>query len=313
MVDKTQSVDEEIQRVRQEMLRYAAKHSPYYRQQDWAEACRNGKHIDLQNVPVTSKAVVRREPKSFHVTDVPDTHGFIVDKYTSGTTGEPLHARKTAKHFAINAQENRRLKSKWEFARHKNVLHLKNAHGDDREGRLELKTNRSGNLHRTLYTLNSKPAAKIMLQNSIQLLSGYPSSVLGAMLEEDTFPELRLIATIGEVVPDDLIDLLKLNPLVRHYDCYGLIETGIAAGRCALCANYHPADRHLLFEIIDEKDEPVSPGQTGRVVLSTYFNAAMPLIRYETGDLAVASDQSSCAFSNQSIARIQGANVTCSH
>ena len=44
----------------------------------------------------------------------------------------------------------------------------------------------------------------------------------------------------------------------------------------------------VIVEILAiDKDVPVEPGQMGRIVVTDLFSHAMPLIRYETGDLAV--------------------------
>ena len=43
-----------------------------------------------------------------------------------------------------------------------------------------------------------------------------------------------------------------------------------------------------MFEILDE-DGPAPPGQPGRIVVTQLHNDAMPLVRYELGDLAVAA------------------------
>ena len=68
---------------------------------------------------------------------------------------------------------------------------------------------------------------------------------------------------------------------------YGLNEIGIVAGRCA-AGRYHVHAEHCLVEIVDDNGDPSAPGQTGKIVVTGLRNFAMPLIRYDTGDLAVA-------------------------
>jgi phenylacetate-CoA ligase len=41
----------------------------------------------------------------------------------------------------------------------------------------------------------------------------------------------------------------------------------------------------LLVEIVDAEGKPVLPGEVGRILVTDFFNAAMPLIRYDVGDL----------------------------
>ena len=43
-----------------------------------------------------------------------------------------------------------------------------------------------------------------------------------------------------------------------------------------------------FFEILDmEKDKPIELGQVGRIVITDLYNYAMPMIRYDTGDLGI--------------------------
>jgi phenylacetate-CoA ligase len=42
------------------------------------------------------------------------------------------------------------------------------------------------------------------------------------------------------------------------------------------------------FELLyPENDEPVGPGEAGRIVITDLFNYALPMIRYDTGDIGV--------------------------
>jgi phenylacetate-CoA ligase len=56
-------------------------------------------------------------------------------------------------------------------------------------------------------------------------------------------------------------------------------------------------DRYLCnpllgeVEVLDDDGRPVGPGERGRVVVTDLNNRVMPLIRYDLGDLAVASEE----------------------
>jgi phenylacetate-CoA ligase len=71
------------------------------------------------------------------------------------------------------------------------------------------------------------------------------------------------------------------------HQVYGLMEFGLVGARCD-SGRYHVHAEHCLVEILDDNGRPCSPGQTGRIVITTLTNFAMPLIRYDTGDLAEA-------------------------
>lgn len=70
---------------------------------------------------------------------------------------------------------------------------------------------------------------------------------------------------------------------------YGLNEVGIIAARCR-SGRYHAHVEMCHIEILDDDDRPVAPGETGRIVVTALQNRVMPVIRYDTGDLAKAVD-----------------------
>jgi phenylacetate-CoA ligase len=70
---------------------------------------------------------------------------------------------------------------------------------------------------------------------------------------------------------------------------YGLNEIGLVAVRCE-AGRYHVHTEHCHVEILDDAGKHVEPGKTGRIIVSTLTNTAMPLLRYDTGDLAEAVD-----------------------
>jgi phenylacetate-CoA ligase len=288
------------------MVNFAARNSPYYREQSWAKKLAEKKPITFADIPVTSKNVVRANAAMFHTKNVPPEDGSLIEKYTSGTTGQPLHVKHTRLHYAVNSQENSRLKAGWDHESQKRILKMKNAHGDEREGTLETEQGPGGRTKFTLYSLISAPAAAVMKQNKITMLTGYPSAVTGALLELDDFSNLELISTVGEIIPEALQAILQKRSHLRHFDSYGLIEIGMVAGRCAACGLYHIANRQNHLEILNADDSPVKPGERGRVVVTNLHNRAMPLLRYETGDIAELASHSRCAVSTVAIKRFFG-------
>lgn len=71
---------------------------------------------------------------------------------------------------------------------------------------------------------------------------------------------------------------------------YGLNEIGIVASRCREGGRYHVHAEHCLVEIVDGDGRACRAGETGRILVTTLTNPAMPLIRYDTGDLAETTE-----------------------
>jgi phenylacetate-CoA ligase len=69
-------------------------------------------------------------------------------------------------------------------------------------------------------------------------------------------------------------------------DLYGITETGLIAWRDGDVHRLLP--RRLLVEILDEHGDPCPPGVSGEITITCGENAALPLLRYRTGDHAVS-------------------------
>lgn len=75
---------------------------------------------------------------------------------------------------------------------------------------------------------------------------------------------------------------------------YGMNEIGLIASRCPEGGRFHIHSEHCWLEIVDSNGCPVGPGQTGRVLITGFSNLAMPLIRYDVDDMAVAAPAFPC-------------------
>ena len=292
------------------MLSHAVVHSPYYREQAWAARLRAGESLGFREIPITPRALVRTETKQFYSAFIPPEDGEVTEKPTAGSTGEPMLVRKTWRHFQINETENQRLKSGWGYAEHSRVCQIGTRPNDDHPiGAIEEKDQPGGVHVWKLYGAESVSAFDLFRRTSASLAKAYPSIIL-AVLERslalsETLP-LRLIETVGEVVPDELRELVQQIPGCRLVDIYGCIETGLIAVQCPRCAAYHPADGHLALEIVADDGRPAAPGEMGRVIVTPVFNRAMPLIRYETGDYAALAGSNDCPRSPVALSRIVG-------
>jgi phenylacetate-CoA ligase len=88
---------------------------------------------------------------------------------------------------------------------------------------------------------------------------------------------------------------------------YGLNEIGVVASCCPEAGRYHVHDEHCLIEIVDGDGQPSAPGEYGHMYVTSLTNYAMPLIRYDTGDIAQALDgPCPCGRTLPSFGQIQG-------
>lgn len=88
---------------------------------------------------------------------------------------------------------------------------------------------------------------------------------------------------------------------------YGCEEVSLIACECEAGEGLHVNAECLHVEIIDKHGHSCPPGVPGRVVVTDLKNRAMPLIRYEVGDMAVWADTlCSCGRTLPLLSRIEG-------
>ena len=68
----------------------------------------------------------------------------------------------------------------------------------------------------------------------------------------------------------------------------------------------HVNSESLLVEIVDKNGVPVRAGELGRVIVTPFGSTALPLIRYDQGDIAVAGGECTCGRCLPTIASVSG-------
>jgi phenylacetate-CoA ligase len=108
---------------------------------------------------------------------------------------------------------------------------------------------------------------------------------------------LREALTYTEPLGAGLREAVREQWEVPLTDLYSCTEAGALALQCPGSTSYHVQSENVLLEVLREDGTPCAPGEAGRVVITTLHNFAMPLIRYELGDYAVAGGACSCGRS----------------
>lgn len=279
------------------ILHRAATQVPYYRNH-WQERRKNGDKAAwdlLQNWPILDKETLRRQPLAFVAEDC-DIHKMYPD-HTSGTTGTPLHIwlnRSTIqKWYAIFEARIRRWydvswKNSWGIFGGQTVVPINQNKPPYWVRNFGLNQTYFSVLHISPSTyqfyieeiIKRKLTHLITYTNSLYYIAcGVPKS------QQPIKSELRVIFTNAEPLYD-----FQRKKIEEVFGCpvketYGLAEMVCQATECE---NGHmhwwpEAGRH---EIVNEAGEQVNIGETGRLISTGLSNPDMPLIRYDTKDLA---------------------------
>jgi phenylacetate-CoA ligase len=289
------------------MLRFAAGQVPYYRERlrRSADVLHDDPTAALATVPILSKLDVMDAGRALLAERLPAGEKIGSTWRSSGTTGRPisvLYSHRSGLMFNFLAQRSsrwHRLKPSGTFAELR-IPSLLARHPDGRELRSD-ETDRRRTWRSMEHFATGPYVAASVIASVEQLIDWLRREQPDYLM---TYAEtLELLARVsGDERPVDSLKAAvaiseQLTPSMRAYterrfetpihQVYGLMEFGLVGARCD-AGRYHVHTEHCLVEILDENGHACAPGQTGRIVITTLTNVAMPLIRYDTGDLAEA-------------------------
>ena len=119
--------------------------------------------------------------------------------------------------------------------------------------------------------------------------------------------DLKLLITGAEVIHDGNRQLYREQFSTEAIEHYGSIEMGIVAHETQAHDGLHLCEDLTFFEFINESGQPVSPGQSGRVVLTDLSATLMPFIRYEQGDRVIYKNHhNQCGTDTRKLIKIIG-------
>jgi phenylacetate-CoA ligase len=121
-----------------------------------------------------------------------------------------------------------------------------------------------------------------------------------------TLPELQGLNTFGEILEPECRRECEEQFGVKVVDGYSSQEVGYIAVQCPEHDHYHVQSENVLVEVLDDAGHPCQSGETGRVVVTTLHNFAMPLLRYDIGDYAEVGSPCPCGRGLPVLNRIFG-------
>lgn len=116
-------------------------------------------------------------------------------------------------------------------------------------------------------------------------------------------PTLRAVFTTSEVLDEIDREILQRGFGVRVVNEYGAAELDLLGFEDA-DGDMRLTHETQYIEVLDDANQPVQPGESGRVVVTALYNYAMPFIRYELGDELVLKSEPKSGY--QCIERIVG-------
>ncbi len=274
-------------------LDWAAANSGFYRDfwRDAPEERRAGSlHPELDGVPVVTKEDLRRNSGEFPLRAY---RGRVLSVKTSGSTGEPMVFYRSVEQeswfWALRIRMwqwggyvpgepyltlNLNPREAWK-KRVQDVLFRCSYHGFN------------ANRHDVGLVL------KDLVRKRVRHLIGYASSLylLSRAMKELGVgnPGVRSVLSTGDTLFPSYRKAIEEVFGVGVVDYYGAGGEGFhLASQCEKRLSYHLHIENSVIEILRNR-RPAEPGEIGEIVVTQLDNRAMPLIRYATQDVAVAS------------------------
>ena len=271
------------------ILEYAIKNVPFYE---------NISEPNILRFPVMSKHVYKEQGNRCRSKEYLDNNKLFIAS-TSGSTGTPLivyqdNIKKTrmradliAAHEAVG----------WHLGDH--YVFIRNCVSNYRQSYLKNFAQNVVNISVTDFGDERKDwLCKHLKGNPNSILFGYASSIYDFLtyIKRKKIEAYKLGVKLIVCDSDELTSTNR-KAMEDTFRCivinrYDNEENGLLAisspYKDELTVNY-PSIYVELLKL--DSNSPVEPGEMGRVVVTDFFNYAMPLIRYDVGDLAISSDK----------------------
>jgi len=151
---------------------------------------------------------------------------------------------------------------------------------------------------RTLPPLEPLPAAQLAGVLDLYLkqiaafrpvyLRGFPLYLLWladqALDRSAAVPGLQAVGPYGGLASPVMMDRIANGLRCPFVQKYGTSELGVVAAACGRSPGMHLFEDLFHVEVL-RRGQPVAPREVGRITITDLINTAMPLIRYDVGDV----------------------------
>jgi phenylacetate-CoA ligase len=308
------------------LVSWAATRVPYYQRQKWpAEFAARlvqdpGQFWDLwREMPTLGKPELRALGPRLYARSVPPAQLPFRPVTTSGSTGISVELRTTATTRqlwdALTLREH--LWSQRDFSKRLGIIRSRKKATRETDGLVHPNW---GAPVTPLFPSGSSSAIHIgrpvnelaawLKDFDPHYLLTYPSIMpwlMDHMAEAGDRPQsLREIRFISEPLDQSLERRLAEEWQVKSTDIYSANEVGYIAFRCLEHGALHVQSESVLVEIINDRGQACSAGESGRVVVTSLHNLATPLLRYDIGDYATVGEPCPCGRGLPVISQILG-------
>lgn len=309
------------------LVEYADRYIPYYQRIFKEIGFRpddlRPDMLNLKKIPILTKAIIRSNWNDLQTTE-PGRRQSLSKLSTSGSTGEPLiFMQDTTFRDAVTADIQRHMGwAGWQLGDPQAFIWgAKLDPTFQQRLRLALIDRVWNRFQIDAFALSHSAMQTFAHQarrTNARILFGYPTGiqVFAQYLRTSEFTGLAFdgVFTTAERLLPSVRQEIEETFQARVFNRYGSLELGGIACECEVHHDLHVSVENNLVEILAD-GAPAAPGEVGKVIVTNLNNFGMPFIRYEVGDFASLSLESSCPCgrSGQMLHAIEGRSVEALH
>lgn len=258
------------------------------------------------SLPILTRAEVQELGDQLRASQLPAGHGAVGESVTSGSSGRPVRiARSTLDYFYWQAFQLREHVWRRRDLSGGFLSILRDESREMIDGRIHLRRMADWGSPASVvwptgpsFLLDYRAPASALIDTIRELKPDYictfPSLLLEILRhardERIALPPLMEAIGVGEASPPELAGLCREVWDAPLASTYTAAETGAIAFQCREGGRWHLQSEKSIIEVLDTHGRHCAPGETGRVIVTPLHNFAMPLIRYEIGDLATVGE-----------------------
>jgi len=300
------------------ILLHAYSNVPYYRRILNDCDVVSGNEVKLDNfskIPLLTKEIIREEGESLLSKDYKERKSY--ENTSGGSTGEPARFVQDAEYNQWNIATILYFNASLGKQPGQAELKLWGSDRDIIEGNLTVKDRMINYLYNrkffNSYRFDDAHIEQLVAMNNRHKPVAYWSYMESAFelanfllrSKPDFHPPEIVISTIGPLT-EEVKDRIETGMRCKVYNQYGSREVGAVACQCKEQRGLHTFPWWNYVELLNDKGQGVDEGE-GNVVVTTFHNFSMPLIRYDIGDVAVpGGHQCACGRNTFQLGKVMG-------
>ncbi len=281
------------------LVRHARAHVPFYRDSgrlnplftaddriDWAR---------WEEIPVLTRVEAQKTTAALYSEFIPENCGHVMTGYTTGSTGTPLRYRATSNLADVGTAMLERalvwagLPARLSLAWFMNDRQHELAYPEGKTYQSVIR-GEPRLIHFLAVQTSIEDQGRWLAKRRPDVVIGYPGAM--ALLAENLPDELMdhcflLAICVGEVTTDQTGAMIAKGFGCRVMDLYSGSEFGSVAAEDCDCQCLFISEECLFVETRNRQEMAFGNEKPVELIFTPFYNYAMPLVRYSTGDFAV--------------------------